>query len=86
MQDTYYRDMDNEERTIHWLETIVGRLDIMNNNIVSLISLQQHIISNTKGTTTIHCDGGHSFEISECMNNNEGGVYHVHWCKGECNL
>jgi hypothetical protein len=82
----YYRDLNENEKIIHWLETIVGRLDVMNNNLISILKYQQQGLSVVKGTTIVYCDGGVSFEISECMEDREGYIHHVHWCKGECNL
>jgi hypothetical protein len=76
----------NDIQMVHLLETIVGRLDIMNENLISIVKLQQQGMSVIKGTTTVHCDGGVTFEISECMEDREGYIHHVHWCKGECNL
>lgn len=84
--DSYYRDMNNEEKIIHWLETLVGRLDTMNNNLVSIIKLQQQGMSVIHGTTTARFSDSTEYEISECMEDNEGCIHHVHWCKGECNL
>jgi hypothetical protein len=83
---SYYRDLNENEKIIHWLETVVGRLDIINDNLVSIIKLHQQGISVIKGTTTVKGYDGVEFEINECMENNEGYIHHVHWCKGECNL
>ena len=83
---SYYRDLNENEKIIHWLETVVGRLDIMNDNILSIFKLQQQAMSAFKGTTTVKGYDGVEFEINECMENNEGYIHHVHWCKGECNL
>jgi hypothetical protein len=82
----YYRDMNDEEKIIHWLETIVGRLDIINDNIVSLIKLNQQAISAKIGTTTVTMPDGVEIEIDECFESNEGFIYHLNWCKGECNI
>ncbi len=83
---SYYRDLNENDKIIHWLETIVGRLDTMNNNLIAIMKYQQQGLSTIKGTTTVKGYDGSEFEISECMEDNEGYIHHVHWCKGECNL
>jgi hypothetical protein len=83
---SYYRDLNENEKIIHWLETIIGRLDIMNENLISILKYQQQGLSVVKGTTTVKAYDGSEFEISECMEDNEGCVHHIHFCKGECNL
>jgi hypothetical protein len=82
----YYRDLNENEKIIHWLETIVGRLDVMNNNLISILKYQQQGLSVVKGTTRVKFHNGEEYDISECMEDNGGYIHHVHWCKGECNL
>lgn len=82
----YYRDLTENEKIIFWMEKIVDRLDIMNNNLIAIMKYQQQGLSVVKGTTTIKGYDGTEIEINECMEDREGYIHHVHWCKGECNL
>jgi hypothetical protein len=58
----------------------------MNENLISVVKLQQRGMSVALGKTIAKFKDGAEMEISECMEDNGGYIHHLDWCKGECNL